>query len=138
MVKELGDEDQRRVEERKKRLGKKGLKDLKRIVESAVEENDGVEVPEAVYKSLTVPSLASVEMRKIEQFYTYAGVAGVESGGESPLEGFVQGQLENLRHLQMQVDHLEGNDEGRNFSSWGEIIWFGQGTNGNFDHSEPS
>lgn len=49
LVKSLGDEDKQRIEERKKRLGKKGLKDLKHIVENAIDENDGAEVPDSVY-----------------------------------------------------------------------------------------
>lgn len=36
----IGEEDKRRVEERKKTLGKKGLKELKQIVDNAIEEND--------------------------------------------------------------------------------------------------
>jgi Zn-dependent M16 (insulinase) family peptidase len=40
LAKALGDEDRLRVEERKKSLGKKKLKELKRIVENAIEEND--------------------------------------------------------------------------------------------------
>ena len=40
LVKSLGDEDKQRVEERKKKLGKKGLKELKLTVENAVAEKD--------------------------------------------------------------------------------------------------
>ncbi len=40
MAKAIGDEDRTRVEERKISLGKKKLKELKRIVENAIEEND--------------------------------------------------------------------------------------------------
>ena len=39
-MKSIGDEDKQRVDERKKKLGKKGLKELKLKVENAVYEND--------------------------------------------------------------------------------------------------
>lgn len=109
LVKQLGDEDKQRVEERKKRLAKKGLKDLKRMVENAIEENDGAEVPDAIYDSLTVPSLKSVEMRKIKQFYSYkeSSNSGAEAI-EGSVETYVKGQLENVKHMQMQIDHLDG------------------------------
>ena len=40
LMKSIGDEDKQRVDERKKKLGKKGLKELKLKVENAVYEND--------------------------------------------------------------------------------------------------
>jgi hypothetical protein len=39
-MKDLGDQDKQRVNERKKKLGKKGLKDLKKIVENSIDQND--------------------------------------------------------------------------------------------------
>lgn len=39
-MKSISDEDKLRVEERKRTLGKKGLKELKIKVENAIEEND--------------------------------------------------------------------------------------------------
>jgi Zn-dependent M16 (insulinase) family peptidase len=103
LMKSLSDEDQRRVEERKRVLGKKGLKELKIKVDKAIEENDEQEVPDVVLKRLKVPSLENIEFRKIEQFFTYnnniaAGFAPVAVGFDS---------FGSLKHLQMQVDHLE-------------------------------
>ena len=40
LMKSISDEDKLRVEERKRTLGKKGLKELKIKVENAIEEND--------------------------------------------------------------------------------------------------
>ena len=40
LMKAIGEEDKQRVEERKRNLGKKGLKDLKTAVENAIDEND--------------------------------------------------------------------------------------------------
>ena len=94
LVKSLGDEDKLRIEERKKKLGKKGLKDLKRAVENAIDENDGAEVPDSVYDSIKVPSLENVDMRMVKQFYTHC---------EPKCNEF-----ECLDHLQMQIDHLDG------------------------------
>ena len=40
LMKDLGEQDKQRVNERKKKLGKKGLKDLKKIVENSIDQND--------------------------------------------------------------------------------------------------
>lgn len=40
LMKSIGEEDRLRVEERKKKYGKKGLKDLKMKAENAISEND--------------------------------------------------------------------------------------------------
>lgn len=40
LMKDIGEQDKQRVNERKKKLGKKGLKDLKNKVENAIDQND--------------------------------------------------------------------------------------------------
>lgn len=40
LMNSIGEEDKQRVEERKKQLGKKGLKELKTKVENAIDQND--------------------------------------------------------------------------------------------------
>ena len=40
LMKELGEQDKQRVNERKKKLGKKGLKELKNSLKNAIDEND--------------------------------------------------------------------------------------------------
>ena len=62
------------------------------------------EVPDIVLKRLKVPSLENVEFRKIKQFFTYENVAG-ETDFKPISDGFQS--FKNLKHLQMQVDHLE-------------------------------
>ena len=62
-------------------------------------------MPDSVYKSLVVPSLANVELKKIKQFYSYDESIG--SNEFEPVKSEFK-NFETLKHLQMQVDHLEG------------------------------
>ena len=101
LMKSMGEEDKQRVEERKKQLGKKGLKDLKIKVENAIEENDECELPDDFYDSLQVPSLENIQFKQLKQFYSYK-----QNDSFEPFQKcFKNFQL--LKHLQMQVDHLE-------------------------------
>ncbi len=63
-------------------------------------------MPNSVYESLQVPSLAKVELRKISQFFTYEPTrsADLQSLQVEPAS------FERLNHLQMQLDHLEGTE----------------------------
>ncbi len=63
-------------------------------------------MPNSVYESLQVPSLAKVELRKISQFFTYelTRSADLQSLQVEPAS------FERLNHLQMQLDHLEGTE----------------------------
>jgi hypothetical protein len=63
-----------------------------------------IEVPDAIFNRLKVPSLENVEFRKIKQFFTYEKISE-ETLFEPIKMGFEN--LKNLKHLQMQVDHLE-------------------------------
>lgn len=58
-----------------------------------------------MFKQLTVPSLENVRLKDLYQFFT----STIESN-KSDLEAFNKNfnRLERLKHLQMQVDHLEG------------------------------
>lgn len=60
-------------------------------------------MPDSVYDSLQVPSLANVDLRKIKQFYTYD-----KENLDDMVESNNKKCMENLKHLQMQMDHLEG------------------------------
>ena len=62
-------------------------------------------MPDSVYKSLVVPSLANVELKKIKQFYSYD--ESIVANEFEPVKSEFK-NLETLKHLQMQVDHLEG------------------------------
>jgi len=60
-------------------------------------------VPDSVYESLQVPSLENVKMKQIKQFHTY-------DNGEiqfEPIKTHFK-NLDSVKHLQLQVDHLEG------------------------------
>ena len=60
------------------------------------------EIPDSVYDSLKVPSLDNFKTRNIKQFYSYKS----NSDFRPIRNGF--SDFEKLRHLEMQVDHLEG------------------------------
>ena len=62
------------------------------------------EVPNYIYKRLKIPSLESVEFKKIKQFHTYK--ENQQEKDFAPVKVGFDG-LKNLKHLQMQVDHLE-------------------------------
>ena len=128
LMKSISDADNKRVEERKKTLGKKGLKELMIRVENAIQENDvtfyfekklnkikitilnfeikkkETEVPDVIFNRLKVPSLENVEFRKIKQHFTYD--KNLEGISFEPIKSGFQ-NFKNLKHLQMQVDHLE-------------------------------
>ena len=59
---------------------------------------------DAIFNRLKVPSLENIEFRKIKQFYTY-DKSSEEALFEPIKVGF--GNFRDLKHLQMQVDHLE-------------------------------
>lgn len=105
LMRSNGAEDQLRIDERKKNLGKKGLKELRVKVENAINQNDDFEVPDYVYNRLRVPSLEKVEYKKLKQFFSYNN-NNIESNMNPIKNGF--SDFKNLKHLQLQVDHLEG------------------------------
>jgi hypothetical protein len=61
-------------------------------------------VPNYIYKRLKIPSLESVEFKNIKQFHTYK--ENQQEKDFAPVKAGFDG-LKNLKHLQMQVDHLE-------------------------------
>ena len=102
LMKSMGEEDKKRVDERKKQLGKKGLKELKVKEENAIEENDECELPDDFYDSLQVPSLENIKYKQLKQFFSYKP----QNENFEPFQKCFK-NFDNLKNLQIQVDHLE-------------------------------
>lgn len=101
LMKSIGNENEKRVEERRKSLGKKGLKELKVKLENAIEENDECDVPDEFYDSIEVPLPDKINFKQMRQFFSY---------NQNPkFEPFQKcfNNFKSLKHLQMHVDHLE-------------------------------
>lgn len=65
----------------------------------------GEDVPDNVFQQLTVPSLENVRLKNLYQFFS----SNAQSN-RVDLDEFNKyfNRLESLKHLQLQVDHLEG------------------------------
>lgn len=60
----MAKEEKERIEEQIKRLGKEGLKEKEKLVQSAVEHNDR-EAPESMLTSVPIPSIESINFHNI-------------------------------------------------------------------------
>ena len=66
--------------------------------------NKGEDVPDEVFDKLTVPSLENVKLKELKQFFTYTA----SNDDNHHLLSAHFNNLESLKHLQLQVDHLTG------------------------------
>lgn len=59
-------------------------------------------MPDSIYESLQVPSLENVKMKQIKQFFSYSNAYEFVAISNH------FNNLNSLKHLQLQVDHLDG------------------------------
>jgi Zn-dependent M16 (insulinase) family peptidase len=67
-------------------------------------------VPDHIYEQLVVPSLDKIDFKKIKQFYSYDNTESIAGDHIEPHFDPIDNDFAgfgNLKHLQMQVDHLD-------------------------------
>lgn len=105
LKKEIEKQDQERVDERKKRLGKKGLSQLQKRVDNAQAQNDDTDVPDEVFERLKVPSLDGIKFKQVTQFSSF--LSQDPSASFAPVgKGF--NNFADMKHLPLHIDNLDG------------------------------